>query len=68
MDFFLCFFFLFLKFAVQITAIDPDREAFEIGFRIMQKAGIARKINFIESEAQPVLDKLLEDVSHWDNI
>ncbi|OWM83199.1 hypothetical protein CDL15_Pgr011881 [Punica granatum] len=44
-----------------ITAIDINRETFEIGFPIMQKAGVAHKINFIESQALPVLDKLLED-------
>ncbi|OWM83205.1 probable caffeoyl-CoA O-methyltransferase At4g26220 [Punica granatum] len=45
----------------RVMAIDPDREAFEIGFPIMQKAGVAHKIDFIEAEALPVLDKLLED-------
>ncbi|OWM83202.1 probable caffeoyl-CoA O-methyltransferase At4g26220 isoform X2 [Punica granatum] len=44
-----------------ITAIDINRETFEIGFPIMQKAGVAHKINFIESQALPVLDNLLED-------
>lgn len=29
----------------------------------MQKAGVAHKINFIESQAIPALDKLLEEVN-----
>ncbi|KAK8568638.1 hypothetical protein V6N13_106541 [Hibiscus sabdariffa] len=34
-------------------AIDPDREAYEIGLPIIQKAGVEHKINFIESQALP---------------
>ncbi|KAJ4846285.1 hypothetical protein Tsubulata_008807 [Turnera subulata] len=45
----------------KITAIDVDRKAYEIGLPIIQKAGVERKINFIESQAIPVLDKLFED-------
>ncbi|XP_039014657.1 probable caffeoyl-CoA O-methyltransferase At4g26220 [Hibiscus syriacus] len=44
-----------------IRGIDPDREAYEIGLPIFQKAGMERKINFIESKALPVLDKLLQN-------
>ncbi|KAL4303865.1 hypothetical protein GQ457_10G017160 [Hibiscus cannabinus] len=44
-------------------AIDPDREAYEIGLPIIQKAGVEHKINFIESQALPVLDKLLQNLS-----
>lgn len=47
----------------QIVAIDVDREAYEIGLPVIQKAGVEHKINFIESEGLPALDKLLEDVS-----
>ncbi|XP_039064338.1 probable caffeoyl-CoA O-methyltransferase At4g26220 [Hibiscus syriacus] len=44
-----------------IIGIDPDREAYEIGLPIFQKAGVEHKINFIESKALPVLDKLLQN-------
>ncbi|GMI88556.1 caffeoyl coenzyme A ester O-methyltransferase 7 [Hibiscus trionum] len=46
-----------------IIAIDPDRGAYEIGLPIIQKAGVEHKINFIESQALPVLDKLLQNLS-----
>ncbi|KAJ4828899.1 hypothetical protein Tsubulata_013776 [Turnera subulata] len=45
----------------KITAIDIDRKAYDVGLPIIQKAGVEHKINFIESPAIPVLDKLLED-------
>ncbi|CAI9259125.1 unnamed protein product [Lactuca saligna] len=45
----------------KIVAIDVDREAYEIGLPVIQKAGVEHKINFIESEGLPALDKLLED-------
>ncbi|KAL7196321.1 hypothetical protein ACSBR1_036346 [Camellia fascicularis] len=46
---------------VAIVAIDINREAYEIGLPIIQKAGVEHKIDFIQSPALPVLDKLLED-------
>ncbi|KAJ4846278.1 hypothetical protein Tsubulata_008797 [Turnera subulata] len=45
----------------KITAIDVDRKTYEIGLPIIQKAEVEHKINFIESPAIPILDKLLED-------
>ncbi|KAL0345136.1 UNVERIFIED_CONTAM: putative caffeoyl-CoA O-methyltransferase [Sesamum radiatum] len=45
----------------KITAIDVDRSAYEIGLPVIEKAGVKHKINFIESQALPVLDRLLED-------
>ncbi|KAF8406909.1 hypothetical protein HHK36_006030 [Tetracentron sinense] len=45
----------------KIVAIDIDREAYEVGLPIIQKAGVEHKIDFIESQAIPILDKLLED-------
>jgi caffeoyl-CoA O-methyltransferase len=48
---------------LQITAIDVDRKKYEIGLPIIQKTGVEHKINFIESQALPVLDELLQDVS-----
>ncbi|XP_023898907.1 probable caffeoyl-CoA O-methyltransferase At4g26220 [Quercus suber] len=45
----------------KIIAIDVNRETFEIGLPIIKKAGVADKIDFIESEALPVLDQLLQN-------
>ncbi|OMO67343.1 O-methyltransferase, family 3 [Corchorus capsularis] len=45
----------------QIIAIDINSETYEIGLPIIRKAGVENKINFIESQALPVLDKLLKD-------
>ncbi|XP_073052357.1 cation-dependent phenylpropanoid and flavonoid 8-O-methyltransferase 1-like [Primulina eburnea] len=45
----------------KITAIDLDRSSYEIGLPIIKKAGVGHKIDFIESAALPVLEKLLED-------
>ncbi|CAK9166917.1 unnamed protein product [Ilex paraguariensis] len=44
----------------KITAIDLNWDTYEIGLPIIKKAGVEHKINFIQSEALPVLDKLLE--------
>ncbi|KAM7519582.1 hypothetical protein LguiB_018544 [Lonicera macranthoides] len=45
----------------KITAVDVNRESYEIGLPIIRKAGVEHKIDFCHSEALPVLDKLLED-------
>ncbi|XWS17372.1 hypothetical protein CRYUN_Cryun33cG0061800 [Craigia yunnanensis] len=45
----------------KIVAIDLNREAYEIGLPVIARAGVVNKIDFIESEALPVLDQLLED-------
>ncbi|XP_041006727.1 probable caffeoyl-CoA O-methyltransferase At4g26220 [Juglans microcarpa x Juglans regia] len=45
----------------KIIGIDVDRETFEIGLPIIKKAGVADKIDFIESEALPALDQLLQN-------
>ncbi|EEF48121.1 o-methyltransferase, putative [Ricinus communis] len=45
----------------KITAIDVNRETYDIGLPIIRKAGVEHKIDFMESEALPVLDKLLKD-------
>ncbi|MBA0633571.1 hypothetical protein Godav_005426 [Gossypium davidsonii] len=50
------------KRTIEIVAIDMNREAYEIGLPVIKKAGVENKIEFIESEALPVLDQLLEDV------
>ncbi|XP_004288912.1 PREDICTED: probable caffeoyl-CoA O-methyltransferase At4g26220 [Fragaria vesca subsp. vesca] len=45
----------------KIVAIDAHREPYDqIGLPIIKKAGVEHKIELIESEALPVLDKLLE--------
>lgn len=48
---------------VQILAMDINRENYEIGLPVIQKAGVAHKIDFREGPALPVLDQLLEDVN-----
>ncbi|KAD6454864.1 hypothetical protein E3N88_09570 [Mikania micrantha] len=45
----------------KIVAIDVNREFYEIGKPVIRKAQVEHKIDFIESEAIPALDKLLED-------
>lgn len=45
----------------KITAIDIDKKAYEVGLPVIKKAGLEHKIDFIESPALPILDKLLED-------
>ncbi|XP_057968582.1 probable caffeoyl-CoA O-methyltransferase At4g26220 [Malania oleifera] len=51
----------------RITAIDLSRETYEMGLPIIKKAGVEHKINFIESQALPALDKLLEDHENEDS-
>ncbi|XP_026447434.1 probable caffeoyl-CoA O-methyltransferase At4g26220 [Papaver somniferum] len=49
----------------KITAIDVSRKAYDdIGLPIMQKAGVEHKIDFVESPALRVLDKLLENTEN----
>ncbi|XP_073047096.1 cation-dependent phenylpropanoid and flavonoid 8-O-methyltransferase 1-like [Primulina eburnea] len=50
----------------KITAIDPDRSSYEIGLPIIKKAGVEHKIDFVEAEALPALEKLLEDHDNHD--
>ncbi|KAK4366669.1 hypothetical protein RND71_014549 [Anisodus tanguticus] len=45
----------------KIIAIDPDREAYEVGLPYIKKASVEHKIDFIQSEALPVLEKLLSE-------
>ncbi|XP_072981250.1 caffeoyl-CoA O-methyltransferase [Typha angustifolia] len=44
-----------------ILAMDINRENYELGLPVIQKAGVAHKIDFREGPALPVLDQLLED-------
>ncbi|KAG6424092.1 hypothetical protein SASPL_114504 [Salvia splendens] len=48
----------------KITAIDVNRSSYEMGLPMIEKAGVKHKINFIESEALPVLDELLKDAEN----
>ncbi|KAG4189778.1 hypothetical protein ERO13_A08G244800v2 [Gossypium hirsutum] len=52
---------LSIPYDAMIIAIDPNKETYEIGLPIIQKAGVEHKINFIESQALPVLDILLQN-------
>eukprot|EP00258_Populus_trichocarpa_P046306 XP_024462325.1 caffeoyl-CoA O-methyltransferase isoform X2 [Populus trichocarpa] len=49
------------KRTLEVTAIDKDREAYEIGLPFIQKAGVEEKINFIQSEATPILNEMLSN-------
>ncbi|KAI0523046.1 hypothetical protein KFK09_005436 [Dendrobium nobile] len=46
----------------KITAIDISREYYEIGLPFIKEAGVEHKIDFIESDAVPALDKLVHEV------
>lgn len=43
--------------------MDINRENYELGLPVIQKAGVAHKIDFREGPAMPVLDQMIEDVS-----
>ncbi|KAM0984373.1 hypothetical protein ACFX2I_011739 [Malus domestica] len=43
----------------KITAIDVDKEAYEVGLPFIQKAGVENKINFCQSDAFTVLNDLI---------
>ncbi|XP_073314613.1 flavonoid 3',5'-methyltransferase-like [Primulina huaijiensis] len=45
----------------KIIAIDPDREAFETGLPFIQKANVAHKIQFIQSDANIVLKEFVDN-------
>ncbi|XAR72911.1 Caffeoyl-CoA O-methyltransferase [Bertholletia excelsa] len=45
----------------KILAVDKNRENYELGIPIFQKAGVAHKIDFREGPALLVLDQLIED-------
>ena len=48
---------------MQIIAVDPDKEAYQIGVPFIKKPGVEHKINFIQSDAMSVLNDLIADVS-----
>lgn len=42
--------------------MDMSREYYEMGLPIIEKAGVAHKIDFRQGPALPLLDQLLQDV------
>ncbi|KAH9735490.1 Caffeoyl-CoA O-methyltransferase 1 [Citrus sinensis] len=46
----------------KILALDITKEHYEKGLPIIQKAGVAHKIDFREGPALPLLDQLIQDV------
>lgn len=48
---------------MQILAMDINRENYELGLPVIEKAGVAHKIDFREGPALPVLDEMIKDVS-----
>ncbi|KAL4577443.1 hypothetical protein LXL04_013552 [Taraxacum kok-saghyz] len=47
----------------KILALDINRENYEIGLPIIEKAGVAHKIDFREGPALPLLDQMVDDLS-----
>ncbi|XP_014507375.1 caffeoyl-CoA O-methyltransferase 5 [Vigna radiata var. radiata] len=47
----------------KILALDLNREFYELGLPIIERAGVAHKIDFREGPALPFLDELLKDES-----
>ncbi|KAL1550442.1 flavonoid 3',5'-methyltransferase-like [Salvia divinorum] len=45
----------------KVIAIDPDREAYEVGLPFIEKAGVAHKIQFVNSDAVTAINQLLHD-------
>ncbi|KAL8471789.1 hypothetical protein ACS0TY_029134 [Phlomoides rotata] len=45
----------------KILAIDMSRDDYELGLPIIEKAGVAHKIDFREGQALPILDQMIED-------
>ncbi|MQI32383.1 SAM-dependent methyltransferase, partial [Escherichia coli] len=45
----------------EVTAIDVDGEAYEVGLPFIQKAGVEHKINFINGDALSALNDLIDD-------
>lgn len=48
---------------MQILAMDINRENYELGLPVIEKAGVAHKIDFKEGPALPVLDQMIADVT-----
>ncbi|CAE5963384.1 unnamed protein product [Arabidopsis arenosa] len=50
----------------RITAIDIDKEAYEVGLEFIKKASVDHKINFIHSDGLKALDQLVNDKCEFD--
>ncbi|CAA7058256.1 unnamed protein product [Microthlaspi erraticum] len=50
----------------RITAIDIDKETYEVGLEFIKKAGVDHKINFIHSDGIKALDQLVNDYQEFD--
>ncbi|KAG8364251.1 hypothetical protein BUALT_Bualt19G0108700 [Buddleja alternifolia] len=48
---------------IEILAMDINRENYELGLPVIEKAGVAHKIDFRVGPALPVLDQMIEDAS-----
>ncbi|XP_020865789.1 putative caffeoyl-CoA O-methyltransferase At1g67980 isoform X2 [Arabidopsis lyrata subsp. lyrata] len=57
---------LLLCLKMAITAIDIDKEAYEVGLEFIKKAGVDHKINFIHSDGLKALDQLVNDKCEFD--
>ena len=49
--------------AQQIIAIDMNRENYQLGAPVIEKAGLSHKIDFREGLILPQLDEMLQEVS-----
>nr|ALR73823.1 caffeovl-CoAO-methyltransferase [Betula platyphylla] len=49
----------------KILAMDINRTNYELGLPVIQKAGVAHKIDFREGPALPVLDQMIEDSTYY---
>lgn len=45
----------------KILALDINREYYELGLPVIEKAGVAHKIDFREGPALPLLDQMIQD-------
>ncbi|KAL7135073.1 hypothetical protein ABFS83_11G068500 [Erythranthe nasuta] len=52
---------LALPHDAKIVAIDPDREAYETGLPYIEKAGVAHKIQFIDSDAKTAMNGFIDN-------
>ncbi|XP_047317054.1 caffeoyl-CoA O-methyltransferase 5-like [Impatiens glandulifera] len=52
----------------KILAMDINREDYELGLPVIEKAGVAHKIEFKEGPALPVLDEMLKDEKNYGSL
>ncbi|KAI8526863.1 hypothetical protein RHMOL_Rhmol12G0030500 [Rhododendron molle] len=56
-----CLLVFVLEVVAIVIAIDPDREAYEVGLPFIRKAGVENKINYIQSDGMIILSDLLSN-------